>query len=178
MSAPVQARVPPRRVPGGQGGGGTAPARSCPFPAYMTCRRMAEERGFRHPCQSRAPSSLQTGSKSRSPLAPTPLGGGGRAPAAPGRAHAAFVPPVSGGARGEAGAPSPLALSLSPSRGLAGAAPGHGHAVPPPPALVAAPAAGAATPAVCPSPSCSRSSRATRSPARWSIRTRFQSHGS
>ncbi|XP_033369183.1 collagen alpha-1(I) chain-like [Parus major] len=181
---------------GRAGGSGVAPARSCPVPVYMTCRRMAEERGFRHPCQSRAPSSLQIGSKGRSPLAPTPLGLGGLggAPAAPGRALAAFVPPA--GPRrspcqaahgGEAGRPRP-SRSEPLSRGPGGAVPGRGQC---PgrtgsrgplgtPGPGGGSAGGAATPAVSASPPRARlrSSRVTRSPPRWSIRTHFQSHGS
>lgn len=144
--------------------------RSCPFPVFMACRRMAEERGFRHPCQSRAPSSLQTGSKSGSPLAPTSLGG---APAA----QAAFVPPVSGSARGGAGPPSPLALGRSPSRGPAGAAPGtdtQSRSPRPRWRLPLPERRSRQSVPVLPAPAAPE----RLSPERWSIRTHFQSHGS
>ncbi|KAM7027168.1 uncharacterized protein RBU47_000423 isoform 1-T1 [Passerculus sandwichensis] len=89
--------------------------RSCPVPAYTTCRSIAEARGFLSPLPQPRPQLPPNASKGRSPLAPTPLGGGGRR-GAPGRAPAAFVLPAGPRrARVRQRPPSPPARSRSPS---------------------------------------------------------------
>ncbi|XP_050171130.1 translation initiation factor IF-2-like [Myiozetetes cayanensis] len=197
MSAPARARVPPRRAPGGQRGSGTAPTCSCPIPADVTCRRNAEERGFRHECQSRAPSSLQTGSKGRFPLVLPLVRGGGRRPPK-GRAEPALPlcrPRGREGARVgqrpgvQAGSPEPPRTEPLPfprpcwgsarartrrrrrtgspgTPGLGGGSRCRSGHLGSPRRPLASPRRAPAAP------------RVTLRPARWSIRTHFQSHGS